>query len=144
MIASTGHTWWPVFPKYRCVPCRSWSVFDCFNVILTTWREVRLSKATSVKDRWLEELKWLWVGAVNSLTRNKPKKAMQQVAHIIRSSCVQGCLIVHLPIFLKVIGWHVFWRFCDTLCFLNCCHVLVAMYDTKYKCARVHYSLANH
>ena len=47
-------------------------------------------------------------------THNKPKKAMQQAAQIIRSSCVQGCFSstdCTPSNILKVIGWRVFGDF---------------------------------
>ena len=45
--ACTGHTAWPVFPKYIHVPFLNWSLFDCFILTCISDGNARLSKATS-------------------------------------------------------------------------------------------------
>ena len=82
-IALTGHTACSVTPRKRLIPCRKVSVFDCLMVTRTTDDSTFLSMAISLTVRWTSGSNSCSDGIVNSEHQRKPKKAVQQAAHII-------------------------------------------------------------
>ena len=80
--ACTGHTAWPVFPKYIRVPFLNWSPFDCLILTCMSDGDARLSKATSDNRRSFRGSKKWDNDAVNLLTLSK-----QQNSKLPRSLC---------------------------------------------------------
>ena len=65
---------------YTLTPCLNGSVFDCFKKSCNRRGFALLSTATSRSDKWQEGSYKPLAGIVNSLTRKKPKNAVQHIA----------------------------------------------------------------